>query len=84
MYEDSIRDEFTHQTDSFAWSAAMSVAGVLGDATALDIEDGSFDGAITRLSLHHIPVPSRAMAEMARVVARAAASWSATTSPTSG
>ena len=29
MYEDSIRDEFTHQTDSFAGSPAMSAAGIL-------------------------------------------------------
>ncbi len=40
----------------------------LGDATALDLADGAFDGAITRLSLHHIPAPGRVVAEMARVV----------------
>lgn len=40
----------------------------LGDATALDRADDSFDGAITRLSLHHIPAPGRVVAEMARVV----------------
>lgn len=133
MYEDSIREEFTHQSQSFGASAAMSsaqtlgvltelvpadpkarwldiacgpgvvsralaarvgtVTGVdltpamveeaerqaleqgianvsflLGDATALDFTDGSFDGAITRFSLHHIPVPSRVPAEMARLV----------------
>jgi SAM-dependent methyltransferase len=133
MYEDSIREEFTHQSRSFGRSAAMtsaqtldalielvpedgrarwidvacgpgvisramagrvgSVSGVdltpamieeaerrageegvdnvgfmLGDATALDFVDGSFDGAITRLSLHHIPAPGRVVAEMARVV----------------
>jgi SAM-dependent methyltransferase len=133
MYEDSIREEFTHQSQSFGTSAAMtsaqtldalielvpededarwldvacgpgvisramasrvgSVRGVdltpamvaeaerraheegidnvsfaLGDATALDFPDTSFDGAITRLSLHHIPVAGRVVAEMARVV----------------
>lgn len=133
MYEDSIRDEFTHQTDSFAESAAMGAAEILGalvelapadagagwldvacgpglvsralaprvgsvhgvdltpamvekasaearaagldnvafelgDATALEAGDESFDGAITRFSLHHIPAPSRVVAEMARVV----------------
>jgi SAM-dependent methyltransferase len=133
MYEDSIREEFTHQSRSFGRSAAMtsvptlgalielvpedrqarwidvacgpgvisramagrvgSVSGVdltpamieeargraveegienvdftLGDATALGFADGSFDGAITRLSLHHIPAPGRIVAEMARVV----------------
>jgi SAM-dependent methyltransferase len=133
MYEDSIREEFTHQSQSFGTSAAMtsaqtlgalidlvpedeqsswldvacgpgvisramasrvgSVSGVdltpamieeaerrageegidnvsfaLGDATALDLPDASFDGAITRLSLHHIPAPARVVAEMARLV----------------
>jgi SAM-dependent methyltransferase len=40
----------------------------LGDATAPDFADDSFDGAITRLSLHHIPAPGRVVAEMARLV----------------
>jgi ubiquinone/menaquinone biosynthesis C-methylase UbiE len=40
----------------------------VGDATALDSADASFDGSITRLSLHHIPAPARVVAEMARVV----------------
>ncbi len=133
MYEDSIRNEFTHQTESFArnevatkaetlgalvelvpevaeasWlevacgpaaisralaprvgrvhgvdltpamvekaSEEAARAGVgsvefsVGDATALAFEDGSFDGAVTRFSFHHIPAPWRVMAEMARVV----------------
>lgn len=133
MYEDSIREEFTHQSRSFGTSSAMtsaetlgaliqlvpedagadwidiacgpgvvsratagrvgSVKGVdltpamieeaerrareegienvsftLGDVTALDLADDSFDGAITRLSLHHIPAPGRVVAEMARLV----------------
>lgn len=133
MYEDSIREEFTHQSDSFGKAAVMtsaetlgalvelvpadtdarwlepacgtglvsraiaakvgSVTGIdltpamleeakrgasdegientsfsVGDATALEFDDGSFDGAVTRLSLHHIPVPGRVIAEMARVV----------------
>jgi SAM-dependent methyltransferase len=133
MYEDSIREEFTHQSGSFGKAAVMTsaetlgalvelvpadadsrwlepacgtglvaralagrvgfVAGVdltpamleqatrgaaeegienasfsAGDATALEFADGSFDGAVTRLSLHHIPVPGRAIAELARVV----------------
>lgn len=45
-----------------------NVSFALGDATALDLADASFDGAITRLSLHHIPAPGRVVAEMARVV----------------
>lgn len=133
MYEDSIRDEFTHQADSFARSpvpnmaatlgtvvelvpadpeacwletacgpaivgraiaarvgtvhgvdltpamiekagAEATAAGVenikfsLGDATALAFPDAGFDGAVTRFSLHHIPVPQRLLEEMARVV----------------
>jgi SAM-dependent methyltransferase len=40
----------------------------IGDATALDIPDDSFDGAITRFSLHHIPAPVRVLEEMRRVV----------------
>ena len=133
MYEDSIREEFTHQSSGFGKAAVMtsaetlgalvelvpadagaswiesacgtglvsralagkagSVTGVdltpamleqakrgaagegienvgfsVGDATALEFADGSFDGAVTRLSLHHIPVPGRAIAELARVV----------------
>jgi SAM-dependent methyltransferase len=40
----------------------------VGDATALDFADGAFDGAVTRFSLHHIPVPGRALEELARVV----------------
>jgi SAM-dependent methyltransferase len=45
-----------------------NVGFALGDATALDFPDASFDGAITRLSLHHIPAPARVVVEMARVV----------------
>jgi SAM-dependent methyltransferase len=45
-----------------------NVSFAVGDATALEFPDGSFDGAVTRLSLHHIPAPGRVLAEMARVV----------------
>jgi SAM-dependent methyltransferase len=133
MYEDSIREEFTHQSSGFGKAAVMtsaetlgalvelvpedesarwiesacgtglvsralagkvgSVTGVdltsamleqaksgaaeegiekvrfsVGDATALEFADGSFDGAVTRFSLHHIPLPGRVIAELARVV----------------
>ncbi|MET0557161.1 MAG: methyltransferase domain-containing protein [Solirubrobacterales bacterium] len=133
MYEESIRAEFTHQTEAFASSPAMSTAetlGVLvdlvpadpearwletasgpglvaraiaarvgsvqgvdltpsmvakadtearaqglanlgfavGDATALEFPDDSFDGAVNRFSLHHIPAPGRVLEEMVRVV----------------
>ncbi|HKV67589.1 MAG TPA: methyltransferase domain-containing protein, partial [Gaiellales bacterium] len=40
----------------------------VGDATALEFADATFDGAVTRFSLHHIPLPGRVVAEMARVV----------------
>jgi SAM-dependent methyltransferase len=39
-----------------------------GDAASLPLADASFDGAVTRFSLHHIPLPGRVVAEMARVV----------------
>jgi ubiquinone/menaquinone biosynthesis C-methylase UbiE len=45
-----------------------NVSFAVGDATSLDFADASFDGAITRLSLHHVPAPGRIVAEMARVV----------------
>jgi len=38
------------------------------DVTALAFPDGEFDGAIARFALHHIPVPGRALVELARVV----------------
>ena len=133
MYEDSIREEFTHQSATFGKAAVMTSAETLGalvelapadagarwietacgtglvsralaakvgavtgvdltpamleqakrgavedgignagfsvgDATALEFADGAFDGAVTRLSLHHIPLSGRVIAEMARVV----------------
>jgi SAM-dependent methyltransferase len=40
----------------------------LGDATALELDDASFDGAVNRFSLHHIPLPQRVLEEMARAV----------------
>jgi SAM-dependent methyltransferase len=40
----------------------------LGDVTALPYADGAFDGAVTRFSLHHVPLPGRVVAELARVV----------------
>ncbi|HVT00226.1 MAG TPA: class I SAM-dependent methyltransferase [Solirubrobacterales bacterium] len=52
-------------------AAAAGVENVsfeLGDATALDLPDDSFDGAVTRFSLHHIPAPVRVLEEMRRVV----------------
>jgi SAM-dependent methyltransferase len=45
-----------------------NVSFEVGDATALDLPADSFDGAITRFSLHHIPAPIRVLEEIARVV----------------
>lgn len=45
-----------------------NVSFTVGDATSLTYPDGSFDGAITRFSFHHIPSPDRVLNEMARVV----------------
>jgi SAM-dependent methyltransferase len=45
-----------------------NVSFTVGDATALDLAADSFDGAITRFSLHHIPAPLRVLEEMRRVV----------------
>jgi SAM-dependent methyltransferase len=50
-----------------ARAGAGNATFALGDATALKEPDGSFDGAITRFSLHHIPAPGRVLEEMARV-----------------
>ena len=40
----------------------------VADATSIPAPDSSYDGAVTRFSLHHIPVPSRLVHELARVV----------------
>ena len=45
-----------------------NVSFSLGDATALQFEPGSFDGALTRFSLHHIPAPKRVLVELVRVL----------------
>lgn len=45
-----------------------NVSFEVGDATGLDLAPDSFDGAITRFSLHHIPAPVRVLEEMRRIV----------------
>jgi SAM-dependent methyltransferase len=52
-----------------ARSGLANLCFALGDATALPEPDGAFDGAVTRFSLHHIPLPGRVLAELARAVA---------------
>jgi SAM-dependent methyltransferase len=51
-----------------ATAGVENVSFEVGDATALGAADDSFDGAITRFSLHHIPAPVRVLEEMRRVV----------------
>jgi SAM-dependent methyltransferase len=55
-------------TEEAAAAGLDNVGFSVGDATALELEDASFAGAVTRFSLHHIPAPWRVVAEMARVV----------------
>ncbi|HET8952778.1 MAG TPA: class I SAM-dependent methyltransferase [Solirubrobacteraceae bacterium] len=49
-------------------AAQENVTFAVGDATALPDASGAYDGAITRFSLHHVPVPARLVEELARVV----------------
>lgn len=51
-----------------ARAAIVNAGFTRGDALQLPFADGTIDGAVTRFSLHHIPVPGRCVAEMARVV----------------
>jgi ubiquinone/menaquinone biosynthesis C-methylase UbiE len=45
-----------------------NVSFEVGDATCLGAAEGEFDGAVTRFSLHHVPLPVRLVRELARVV----------------
>jgi ubiquinone/menaquinone biosynthesis C-methylase UbiE len=45
-----------------------NVSFELGDATATGLPDACFDGAVSRFSVHHIPLPGRMIDELARVV----------------
>lgn len=40
----------------------------VGNAAALELPDASFDGAVARFAIHHMPQPSRLVGELARVV----------------
>lgn len=51
-----------------ARAGLRNTAFVQGDALRLPFAEHCLDGAVTRFSLHHIPVPGRCVAEMARVV----------------
>jgi ubiquinone/menaquinone biosynthesis C-methylase UbiE len=54
--------------ESAAAAGLTNATFAVGDATATGMADASFDGAITRFSLHHIPVPGRVLDELSRVV----------------
>lgn len=49
-------------------SGIINVDFVEGDGQALPFADGEFGGAVTRFALHHLALPERTVAEMARVV----------------
>src|SRR3954454_3911642 len=52
-------------------AAANHIANVnfsVGDVEQLDLGDDTFDGALCRFAIHHLPVPGRALAELRRVV----------------
>jgi SAM-dependent methyltransferase len=51
-----------------AAAGAGNVTFELGDATALNLPAATFDGAIARYAIHHVPAPSRLFAELVRVV----------------
>jgi SAM-dependent methyltransferase len=60
MVELATREAAARSLDNLSFSA--------GDVTSLEFADGGFDAAVTRFSLHHIPVPARVLGELARVV----------------
>jgi SAM-dependent methyltransferase len=45
-----------------------NVSFAVADANDLDVGTASVDGAIARFAIHHMPVPSRVLQELARVV----------------
>lgn len=51
-----------------ARAGLANVTFAVGDATATGAAGASFDGAVTRFSIHHLPLPVRLVEELARVV----------------
>jgi SAM-dependent methyltransferase len=49
-------------------AGAANASFDVADAAASGLPTASFDGAVTRFSIHHVPVPGRLIREMARVV----------------
>jgi SAM-dependent methyltransferase len=60
--------DFSETMLAFARSRAPGVEFVHGDATALPLEDSSFDAVIAAFLLLHVGRPERAVAEAARVL----------------
>ncbi len=58
----------TRAREAGARAGLENVTFEVGDATATGLPGGSFDGAVTRFALHHIPLPGRVVTEMARLV----------------
>jgi ubiquinone/menaquinone biosynthesis C-methylase UbiE len=51
-----------------AEAGAPNLTFDVADATATGLPAASFDGAVTRFSIHHLPVPARLFEELARIV----------------
>jgi ubiquinone/menaquinone biosynthesis C-methylase UbiE len=51
-----------------AETGAGNLTFAVADATASGLPAASFDGAVTRFSIHHLPLPARLFGELARVV----------------
>ncbi|MBO0767767.1 MAG: class I SAM-dependent methyltransferase [Solirubrobacterales bacterium] len=54
--------------DAASSAGLDNVSFEVGDATNTGHPTASFDGAVTRFAIHHIPVPGRLFGELARVV----------------
>ena len=60
--------DFSETMLAHARTQVSDVEFVLGDATALPFEDGSFDAVVAAFVLLHLAAPERAIAEAARVL----------------
>jgi len=60
--------DFSQTMLAHARTQVSDVEFVLGDATALPFEDGSFDAVVAAFVLLHLAAPERAVAEAARVL----------------
>jgi SAM-dependent methyltransferase len=65
---ESVGVDFSETMIAHARAHVRDVEFVLGDATALPFEDGSFDAVVAAFVLLHLAAPERAVAEAARVL----------------